>query len=57
MIAPQALLEAAIDDAAQRTVFRDELEALQVELLHYTRLLGHMAGVEGEDDLTRIEAA
>ena len=49
-------LAGAFDDAAQRTVFRDELEALQVELLHYTRLLGHMAGVEGEDDLTRIEA-
>lgn len=48
-------LGGAFQEPAQRLVFRGELEALQEVLLHYTRLLGSMAGVEGEDDLTRIE--
>ena len=51
----QLSLSGALDGAAQRSAFRDDLQALQVELLHYTQLLGHMAGVEPEDDLTRIE--
>lgn len=48
-------LAGAFDDKARCDDFRTELEALQTVLLHYTQLLGAMAGIEGEDDLTRIE--
>lgn len=48
-------LAGAFDDKAQCDTFRNELEVLQGVLLHYTQLLGAMAGVEGDDDLTRIE--
>ena len=42
----------AFDDHDQRAEFRDSLEALQVELRNYNRLLANIAGVE---DLTDLE--
>lgn len=50
-------LAGAFTDTARCREFRDELAALQAVLLHYTRLVGYMAGVEGEDDLLAIEPA
>lgn len=48
-------LAGALKDAQQCAAFRAELATLQQVLLHYTRLLGSMAGVEGDDDLTQID--
>ena len=45
-------LSGAFEDAARRQEFRSELEALQVELRNYNRLLADIAGVE---DLTNLE--
>lgn len=45
-------LAGAFDDAAKRSEFREELEALQVDLRNYNRLLADIAGVE---DLTDLE--
>ena len=42
----------AFDDAARRSEFRAELEALQEDLRNYNRLLADIAGVE---DLTDLE--
>lgn len=49
-------LGGAFDGLARCKEFRDELAELQDVLLRYTRLLGSMAGLEANDDLTRIEA-
>ncbi len=45
-------LAGAFDDPAQRTLFHEELAALQKQLCQYTRMLADMAGVE---DLTELE--
>ena len=45
-------LAGAFDDAAKRSEFREELEALQEDLRNYNRLLADIAGVE---DLTDLE--
>ena len=42
----------AFQDAAKCKDFRDELEALQIKLQHYTQALAKMANVE---DLTKLE--
>lgn len=49
-------LTGGFDGLAGRQEFRAELAQLQDMLLRYTRLLGSMAGIQGDDDLTRIEA-
>ncbi len=41
----------AFDDPAQRAAFRREVEELRTQLVHYTRALADMAGVE---DLTGV---
>lgn len=41
----------AFDDPAQRAAFRREIEILRMQLIHYTRALADMAGVE---DLTAV---
>lgn len=46
-------LAEAFNEADQRAKFWTELTALQEKLLNYTRMLGHMAGVE--EDLTKLE--
>ncbi|MEX8520277.1 MAG: hypothetical protein AB3X44_17355 [Leptothrix sp. (in: b-proteobacteria)] len=48
-------LTGGFDGLTGRQEFRTELAHLQDVLLRYTRLLGCMAGVEADDDLTRIE--
>jgi hypothetical protein len=50
-------LTGGFDGLTGRQEFRAELALLQDVLLRYARLLGSMAGIEGDDDLTRIEAA
>lgn len=45
--------EGAFKDSAQCQTFRQELVALQAELIRYTQMLGAMAGVE---DWTKLEA-
>jgi len=46
-------LQQAFDDPTQCQQFRTELVALQQQLIHYTSMLGDMAGVE--DDLIYLE--
>ena len=46
-------LESAFEQDSERTVFREELASLQVELRKYSRMLADIAEVE---DLTDLEA-
>jgi len=46
-------LQGGFDDPEHCKVFQQELRILQVKLMVYTRMLGHMAGVER--DLTELE--
>lgn len=49
------LLAGAFTDTASCREFREELAMLRAVLLHYTRLVGYMAGVKGEDDLLILD--
>lgn len=48
-------LQAAFENQSLCTEFRTELSQVQEKLIRYTRMLGHMAGVEPEQDLTQLE--
>lgn len=48
-------LQGAFENPVQCAGFRAELSRVQEKLIRYTRMLGHMAGVEPEQDLTQLE--
>lgn len=48
-------LQGAFENPSACTEFRAELSQVQEKLIRYTRMLGNMAGVEPEQDLTQLE--